>query len=419
MNRGRVFASLIFVCGLLLAQPEENKQNYSEDTRYLLYDVNPGEGFNLRRDVYLRMANLVKLLNKVQSWVLVLPPWNHLYHWNSDIEQQNIPWSLFFDIESLAQHVPVIEFEQFLKANHHKVDEVIYFQHYKEGWNGNGWVEKMDERDCINKVPFYKDDKELWHWYLPNVTALEFKCMSIQAEYSFLKDFLLTNTSSKSIYFPRAEHVMHGKYSEWSKEFWTARRSVRFSRGLINLADDFRMKFLDSSDAEDKTFLGENWQYVKKKHGDAIGGPYLAIHLRRRDFIFSHKKDIPSISGAASQINKALMNLNLSKVYIATDAPAEEIDQLEKNINMGEMYKYSPTEDVFKKYMDGGIAIIDQWICAHARFFIGTAASTFSFRIHEEREILGFTQNSTYNCFCPDDKPACEQPTKWSIIYKN
>lgn len=33
-------------------------------TRFLLYDVNRAEGFNLRRDVYIRMAKLVKILNK-------------------------------------------------------------------------------------------------------------------------------------------------------------------------------------------------------------------------------------------------------------------------------------------------------------------------------------------------------------------
>ena len=29
-------------------------------TKYILYDVNPGEGFNLRRDVYMRMAVFVR-----------------------------------------------------------------------------------------------------------------------------------------------------------------------------------------------------------------------------------------------------------------------------------------------------------------------------------------------------------------------
>lgn len=84
-------------------------------TRYLLYDVNPPEGFNLRRDVYIRIASLLKTLLKSENWVLVLPPWGRLYHWQSpDILQVRIPWSEFFDIPSLNRNIPVIEYEQFL-----------------------------------------------------------------------------------------------------------------------------------------------------------------------------------------------------------------------------------------------------------------------------------------------------------------
>jgi peptide-O-fucosyltransferase len=48
--------------------------------RYLLYTVNPGEGFNLARDVYIRVASLMNKLNKESGdkWTLVLPPW---YAW--------------------------------------------------------------------------------------------------------------------------------------------------------------------------------------------------------------------------------------------------------------------------------------------------------------------------------------------------
>jgi len=43
--------------------------------------------------------------------------------------------------------------------------------------------------------------------------------------------------------------------------------------------------------------------------------------------------------------------------------------------------------------------------------------STFSFRIHEEREILGFQPETTFNCFCGDSDKDCEQPTKWVVVY--
>nr|XP_054531006.1 GDP-fucose protein O-fucosyltransferase 2 isoform X4 [Pan troglodytes] len=83
--------------------------------RYLLYDVNPPEGFNLRRDVYIRIASLLKTLLKTEEWVLVLPPWGRLYHWQSpDIHQVRIPWSEFFDLPSLNKNIPVIEYEQFI-----------------------------------------------------------------------------------------------------------------------------------------------------------------------------------------------------------------------------------------------------------------------------------------------------------------
>lgn len=83
--------------------------------RYLLYDVNPPEGFNLRRDVYIRVASLLKTLLKTEEWVLVLPPWGRLYHWQSpDIHQVRIPWADFFDLPSLNRNIPVIEYEQFI-----------------------------------------------------------------------------------------------------------------------------------------------------------------------------------------------------------------------------------------------------------------------------------------------------------------
>jgi hypothetical protein len=45
--------------------------------RYLLYTVNPGEGFNLGRDVFLRVGALMDKLTteSTDNWTLVLPPW--------------------------------------------------------------------------------------------------------------------------------------------------------------------------------------------------------------------------------------------------------------------------------------------------------------------------------------------------------
>lgn len=83
-----------------------------------------------------------------------------------------------------------------------------------------------------------------------------------------------------------------------------------------------------------------------------------------------------------------------------------------------EVYRYIPDKETIKKLQAGGIAIIDQIICSHARFFIGTHESTFSFRIQEEREIMGFPIKTTFNRLCGDNlNHACETPSVWKIVY--
>ena len=38
-------------------------------------------------------------------------------------------------------------------------------------------------------------------------------------------------------------------------------------------------------------------------------------------------------------------------------------------------------------YKDGGVAILDQIICSHAKYFMGSYESTFSFRMSSKRSI--------------------------------
>lgn len=58
----RTFLFVLSLCIIVLAD-----ESPAPSKRYLLYDCNPGEGFNLRRDVYIRMANLVKELRYVNQ----------------------------------------------------------------------------------------------------------------------------------------------------------------------------------------------------------------------------------------------------------------------------------------------------------------------------------------------------------------
>ena len=65
----------------------------------------------------MRIANLLRRLRQDEDWVLVLPPWGGLYHWKTrSLEQIRIPWSTFFNVESLNRFIPVIEFDEFVKG---------------------------------------------------------------------------------------------------------------------------------------------------------------------------------------------------------------------------------------------------------------------------------------------------------------
>lgn len=82
---------------------------------------------------------------------------------------------------------------------------------------------------------------------------------------------------------------------------------------------------------------------------------------------------------------------------------------------------YEVSESMIRRYGDGGVAIIDQWIASHAGYFVGTAESTFSFRIREDRQFMGFSQESTFTNVCgpPDnesDPHSCERPSYWRMV---
>ena len=49
-------------------------------------------------------------------------------------------------------------------------------------------------------------------------------------------------------------------------------------------------------------------------------------------------------------------------------------------------------------------------------YFTGTAESTFSFRIREDRQLMGMSVDSTFNHLCGDDPAKCpEGPSHWLL----
>ncbi|XP_077524828.1 O-fucosyltransferase 2 [Amblyomma americanum] len=390
--------------------------------KYLLYDVNPGEGFNLRRDVYMRVARLVAALRMGpdhEDWVLVLPPWGPLYHWRSKGlgPQMKIKWKEFFDTNSLGGFVPVMEFEDFHHAVGPTIDKVFYLQHYPSTFSSTTWDEKFEEGPCLEETPYYEEEggEEFsgWFWGYPDVTSKRFSCLSVQGSGSTLKPLLQGHSNYTAIMLDRAEVILHDIFGD--PVYWEIRRSMRFASRLRDVADKFRQDVLNSDDERDDTVLEEDWKIIPNRTRYAFGGPYLAVHLRRQDYVNSRPKDVPDLKWAAEQIHTLLQKRGLKKVFVATDAGDEEFKTLKTYLP--EAVRFEPSNEVRKQLKDGGLAIVDQWIAAHARFFVGSYESTFSFRIQEEREIMNFDPDTTFNRLCGNGQKTCTQPTRWRVAY--
>lgn len=71
------------------------------------------------------------------------------------------------------------------------------------------------------------------------------------------------------------------------------------------------MQFSDSLHGIAKAFKSNNLKH-----------DYICAHLRRRDFLYGHPNNVPSIKETARQIiEKIKLFNNIETVYIATDAP--------------------------------------------------------------------------------------------------
>ncbi|RZC35369.1 GDP-fucose protein O-fucosyltransferase 2, partial [Asbolus verrucosus] len=346
----------------------------------------------------------------LQTFKLVLPPWSHLVHWKRRDAPEQIPWGLFFDLNSLKSFAPVIEMHEFFHAINRTynivIDEVYILQHFEDMFETGNFEDRMKLEKCTKNY-------QINYFFYKNITSHNVKCLSYHGPATKLSK-LLEKSPAKTILLHHAEVALHEMFG--NALYWQSRRSMRFSKELHQVAADFRKKFLNSTDVLDNTKLPENWRDEKPKRS-AKGGPYLSVHLRRRDFLRGRAHQTPSIESVAKQIVELLKKLNLTQVFIATDATDDEYQELIKRIPTNyKILRYKANSEVKMKYKDGGVAIIDQIICSYARHFVGTYESTFSFRIQEEREILGFPAKATFNCLCKDESE-CPQPSVWKIVY--
>ena len=452
--------------------------------QYLLYDVQNGEGFNLRRDVYMRMATVVYYLNNRHNLnvTLVLPSWGPLAHWKPCKSNSRLPWSTFFHVQSLASIVPVLELNDFLVQQNSHIDLVISLSYFDDS------LDDEDDLDDLKGKPFnphYSMDKKCshsfdheyytneagkvsgWFWsFEESVTADELICCYFEGTASTMAQLLSHSfISHKSIMISDSQIILHDAYG--SQLFWRIRKSITFSSQLIDLAQKFIELSFTSASAYNKVPPSTEEAIHRSKRYR-----YMAVHLRRSDFT-QHRKDVPTLSCVAEQILTCITQNSkghlegVTHVFLASDGNVEEIQHLTLLLEQSGITVVTYKNDTMS---DGEVAIIDQIICSRAFYFVGkkcflssplfsfslslsslpliiefspasfhiicsellkvtfffssplatgTFGSTFSFRIQEEREILSFPPESTFNCLCAscvNMQSLCKQESQLRLI---
>ena len=117
------------------------------------------------------------------------------------------------------------------------------------------------------------------------------------------------------------------------------------------------------------------------------------------------------------QLRAAMVASGTSRVFVATDARRDDSEWWEwlAGTPLDIVAGYAPPPST-SSLGDGQVAIVEQWICAKAAYFVGMTSSTFTLRIMEERDILGQPPETTYNALCAADAHGhfdCETPTRW------
>ena len=143
--------------------------------------------------------------------------------------------------------------------------------------------------------------------------------------------------SPSSVLVEEFENLLHERFG--NANYWHSRYSMVYAAHLREAGNQFMREKLGYTPIEG----GRGREPARDG-----GGDYIAVHLRRystlymiffhlvtstsihlslvvcrADYLHAHKDVVPSLKGAASQMNTLKKELGLSVVFLASDAPLE------------------------------------------------------------------------------------------------
>ena len=164
-------------------------------------------------------------------------------------------------------------------------------------------------------------------------------------------------------------------------------------------------------------------QQAKERAAAAEGAPpadearVLGVHWRRGDFLAKrgstervcdddatgepldkciHVPVVRSPGDLAGVIQERMRAHNCSLVFLATNADAGEVAQLQDGLPSVELVRYTDEPPAQLGGGRGALAVLDSLVCALADAFIGSRRSMFSENILEERALRGHGPRTGY-----------------------
>jgi len=336
----------------------------------------------MRRNAFLRTAALVRAVQAKDSheWTIVLPPMTS-HGWTSeDYSRGFLPWEQFLDIKAMRGiHPRIIEVDEFLKRHpgHRIINATVLVKlcdmaepscvcdiEHVPHWPGVGGLSRIEGKGTTN-------GSCLEHPLLFGMDNVRFpdRLVCVPDEWMEADDtrwvqVVLKQQPHDSVYLHDQEQMV-----DRDQSFWKLRIHLRIAARLVGIARLFHRRSLK-------------------------GAPFLAVHLRRGDFLQAHANIVPSLQEASSIVEREADRLGLKVVLVATDGTqgrghgAEaDTDYLRRHLRKDmQVHRYIPSRDTNTLHV-GEVALVEQVLCSEAAFFIGTQTSMFTDIILQERAV--------------------------------
>jgi len=350
-----------------------------------LYGVNFAEGFNLRREVFIRVALTVQSMK--DRWMIVLPPWSALRHWSNTNNGRltALNWRSLFDLDKLRDGVHVMEYEEYVTKFGHRVDYAVSLQRNPLS------VEQMNDpvvttapstiysvvTPCDNsdyQLKVEKNTDSTRELYPTVITTPEYGALRAK-HFECARAFAYPSQIARYLQALPCKSLLVGRYEmvHWGPEYFGAARTgiirkMAFAPPLIDIGNRF----------------------IQEHFSDALGKrvPYLSVHFRRTDFVYAHRETVPTLAVAATQIRRLATEKGLHRIFIASDMMDKEFEELH---GLLDFVHFQRTREPSALH-DAHVAAIEQWIAANGEFFIGTEHSSYSNTIRHEMSNLGKVQ---------------------------